>query len=453
MDTYYHPPDLAQVRRHGQGRAGAVEEVPRLVRRRVRRRRAHRRARRPSSRWRCARGAVPLLHRCLHQGVPREGLQRRADDRSRARGRRHSRRRIARPRRADAQRRRQAVACSGRRFLPRSPPWTALQPPAGSARRRAQQRDAAGRRCRWPALRRRRWPAGLRRCAPTGIDIAADQRRQALQPDLPALPRRCRARPPRDDAGDDVVDACLARAGAIRHPDARHHRRRARAAPALPRHRRRRRARLGRHVIDRCNLTITRCPSYADLPEFLAEHQRGSRGLAALLPAGADRRPARRRRVRASRSRRCSEFNALGYGVEGTRPGAQPRLQPGRRLPARPRRPRSRRDFKRELPRQYGVVFNRLFTITNMPISRFLEFLARRRATCRPTWTRLVEAFNPAAGAGVMCRNTLSVGWDGTLYDCDFNQMLDLPARRRRAADILDFDRRAALARSPRRPS
>ena len=87
------------------------------------------------------------------------------------------------------------------------------------------------------------------------------------------------------------------------------------------------------------------------------------------------------------------------------------------------------RDWKRELERRHGIVFDRLFTITNMPISRFLEHLDEKGQT-EAYLKRLVQAFNPAAAAGVMCRTTLSVGWDGTLYDCDFNQMLELPRRR-----------------------
>jgi radical SAM/Cys-rich protein len=80
--------------------------------------------------------------------------------------------------------------------------------------------------------------------------------------------------------------------------------------------------------------------------------------------------------------------------------------------------------FRKELAR-HGVAFNHLYTITNMPISRFLEFLLDT-SNYEGYMERLVNAFNPAAAAGVMCRYTLSVGWDGKLYDCDFNQMLDL---------------------------
>jgi radical SAM/Cys-rich protein len=82
-------------------------------------------------------------------------------------------------------------------------------------------------------------------------------------------------------------------------------------------------------------------------------------------------------------------------------------------------------DWKRELRRRHGVEFNRLFTITNMPISRFLEFL-ERSGNLHGYMEKLVSAFNPAVVDGLMCRTTLSVGWDGRLYDCDFNQMLDI---------------------------
>lgn len=84
------------------------------------------------------------------------------------------------------------------------------------------------------------------------------------------------------------------------------------------------------------------------------------------------------------------------------------------------------RDWKRELKRRYDVDFDRLYTITNMPISRFLAFLEERGRTAQYL-TLLANAYNPRAAPGVMCRNTLSVGWDGSLYDCDFNQMLELP--------------------------
>jgi radical SAM/Cys-rich protein len=94
--------------------------------------------------------------------------------------------------------------------------------------------------------------------------------------------------------------------------------------------------------------------------------------------------------------------------------------------------------FRRELQGKHGIEFNQLYTITNMPISRFLEFLLET-GNYEGYMERLANAFNPAAAAGVMCRYTLSVGWDGTLYDCDFNQMLNLPITDG-PSHIRDFD-------------
>jgi len=96
--------------------------------------------------------------------------------------------------------------------------------------------------------------------------------------------------------------------------------------------------------------------------------------------------------------------------------------------------------WKREMRMRYGIEFNNLYTITNLPISRFLEYL-QESGNLEHYMAKLVGAFNPAAAAGVMCRNTLSVGWDGVLYDCDFNQMLELPLHPDAPRTILDFDR------------
>ena len=95
------------------------------------------------------------------------------------------------------------------------------------------------------------------------------------------------------------------------------------------------------------------------------------------------------------------------------------------------------RDWKRELGRRFGISFNRLFTITNMPISRYLEFLVAS-GNLQAYMERLTVAFNPATIDGLMCRSTLSVGWDGRLYDCDFNQMIDLPVAAEAPQTIFD---------------
>jgi radical SAM/Cys-rich protein len=193
---------------------------------------------------------------------------------------------------------------------------------------------------------------------------------------------------------------------------------------------------LGCRVIDRCNLTITRLPNYRWIPPFLAEH--GVEVTASLPYFQARQTDAQRgdgvfeESVEALR-----ELNALGYGQPGRGLVLNLVTNPvGAFLP--PDQHAAERDWKRELQRRYGIVFDRLFTITNMPISRFLEHLEERGQT-EAYLARLVQGFNPAAAAGVMCRTTLSVGWDGTLYDCDFNQMLELPLADGLPTHIRDF--------------
>jgi radical SAM/Cys-rich protein len=97
------------------------------------------------------------------------------------------------------------------------------------------------------------------------------------------------------------------------------------------------------------------------------------------------------------------------------------------------------KDFKRELMMRYGIVFNQLFTITNMPINRFLDYL-RRSGNEERYMRKLVEAFNPSTIDGLMCRNLVSVDWTGKLYDCDFNQMLELGVAPELPQTIADFD-------------
>jgi radical SAM/Cys-rich protein len=94
--------------------------------------------------------------------------------------------------------------------------------------------------------------------------------------------------------------------------------------------------------------------------------------------------------------------------------------------------------FKQKLKDNFDVVFNNLFAITNLPISRFLNYLIASD-NLEDYMTELISAYNPVAAANVMCRNTLSVGWDGYLYDCDFNQMLDLKVACK-GTHLKDFD-------------
>jgi radical SAM/Cys-rich protein len=183
-------------------------------------------------------------------------------------------------------------------------------------------------------------------------------------------------------------------------------------------------AALGRHVMDRCNLTILTVPRFRALPRFLADHR--VEVVSSLPSPGAERTDAQRGDGVFEKSLEgLRALNAVGYGMPGTGltltlvtnptgaflPGGQSGLEA---------------EFRRVLRMRHGVEFTRLFAITNMPISRFLEWLERTGNTQR-YMEKLVAAFNPAAAEGVMCRTTLSVALDGTLYDCDFNQMLEMP--------------------------
>jgi radical SAM/Cys-rich protein len=181
--------------------------------------------------------------------------------------------------------------------------------------------------------------------------------------------------------------------------------------------------RLGRRVIDRTNLTVLLLPSQDDLVPFLAGHRvEIIASLPSFRPAGTDAQ--RGDGVFAKSITALRRLNDEGYGQGGELVLTLVHNPVGAFLPGN--QASLERDYRRELADRYGVVFDRLYTITNMPISRFLEFLERTGNTGR-YMDLLVRSFNPGAAAGVMCRTHLSVGWDGTLYDCDFNQMLALP--------------------------
>lgn len=181
----------------------------------------------------------------------------------------------------------------------------------------------------------------------------------------------------------------------------------------------------GKHVIDRCNLTVLLLPKFRDLPAWLAERKVE---VVASLPHH------RQRNTDAQRGDGTFErsiaamrlLNAAGYGQ-----GDPDRVLTLMHNPAGAFLPASQasaeQQWKRSLERSHGVTFDRLIALNNMPISRFLEWLVETGNLDR-YMDKLVDAFNPAAVPGMMCRNTLSVGWDGRLYDCDFNQMLDMPA-------------------------
>jgi radical SAM/Cys-rich protein len=198
----------------------------------------------------------------------------------------------------------------------------------------------------------------------------------------------------------------------------------------------------GKHVIDRCNLTVLLLPDLEDLPAWLAARE--VEVVASLPHHRARNTDAQRGMGTHERSiEALRRLNEAGYG-QG---------DPGRVLtlmtnPAGAFLASSQAsmeaEWKAALQRDHGVCFDRLIALNNMPIARFLDWLVSS-GNLEAYMRRLVQAFNPAAIAGVMCRNTLSVGWDGRVYDCDFNQMLEMDARTPDGQDVhIDrFDPRA----------
>jgi radical SAM/Cys-rich protein len=201
---------------------------------------------------------------------------------------------------------------------------------------------------------------------------------------------------------------------------------------------------LGAHVMHRCNLTAVLLPNYTDIPSLLAEHR--VEVIASLPYFQARETDAQRGEgVFEESIESLRRFNALGYG-KGTGLVLDLVMNPvGTFLPGN--QSALERRWKGEMRRRYEIEFDRLYTITNMPISRFLEFLEERGKT-EEYVAMLANAYNPAAVAGVMCRNTLSVGWDGRLYDCDFNQMLDLEVESSAPRTIFDAGLAALEGRS-----
>ena len=194
---------------------------------------------------------------------------------------------------------------------------------------------------------------------------------------------------------------------------------------------------LGREVIVRCNLTVILVEGMEWLPEFYREQRVA---LVCSLPCyTADNVDKQRGHgVFDGSIRALRRLNALGYG----RPGSDLRLDlvynpVGAFLPGMQAELAAR--YREELGRHFGVEFHDLFTLANMPISRFAEQLRRTGETERYMGL-LVNHFNPATVDGLMCRHLVSVGWDGALYDCDFNQMLELPIGARGARSIWELD-------------
>ena len=194
---------------------------------------------------------------------------------------------------------------------------------------------------------------------------------------------------------------------------------------------------LGSHVMVRHNLTVTFETGQEGLPEFFRDM---SVEVICSLPYFLEQQTdaQRGRGVFQKSIIALHRLNSVGYGVDASGLVLNLVYNPvGAFLP--PPQTSIEADFKRELSSRYGITFNHLFTITNMPIKRFLDYL-RRSGNEERYVRKLVEAFNPSTVDGLMCRNLVSVDWRGRLYDCDFNQMLDLGVARQLPQTIADFN-------------
>ena len=194
---------------------------------------------------------------------------------------------------------------------------------------------------------------------------------------------------------------------------------------------------LGTHVMDRCNLTVFFEPGLEDLPEFLIEN---NVEIIASLPCYLEENvDAIRGKGAFSKSiEALKRLNKIGYGGEKVAPSLKLVYNPsGPFLP--PSQESLENDYRRELLERYGVRFNNLLTLANMPINRFGDHLASAGNFDRYMET-LATSFNTGTLNGLMCRHLVSVGWDGRLYDCDFNQMLGIPLSSGCPQTVREFD-------------
>jgi radical SAM/Cys-rich protein len=193
----------------------------------------------------------------------------------------------------------------------------------------------------------------------------------------------------------------------------------------------------GVEVMVRCNLTIIMAnKKYHDLPDFFKANK--VHVISSLPSFSAMRTDAQRGDgVFEDSIAALQKLNAVGYGVESSGLIIDLVYNPsGAYLPGNQQSMEA--EFKRQLKRKFDIVFNNLFAITNLPISRFLDYLLETGKYLE-YMHQLVDAFNPATLSGLMCKNTLSISWDGFMYDCDFNQQLDLKFTGK-AKHINDFD-------------
>jgi radical SAM/Cys-rich protein len=277
----------------------------------------------------------------------------------------------------------------------------------------------------------------LRAARPTTLQVNVGKRcNQACRHcHVDASPQRTESMP------DDVFEACLA--ALARYPELATVDITGGAPELHPRFRemvQKARA-LGRQVMVRHNLTVQFEPGQDDLPAFFAGN--GCEVVCSLPHYTAEATDRQRGRgVYESSVEALKRLNARGYGRGGGLVLNLVANPVGAFLP--PRQEDLERDTREHLQRTHGIVFDHLFTITNMPIARFERWL-RQAGIYEDYMARLEGAFNPATVPGLMCRSLVSVSWDGVLYDCDFNQMLELPLAA--PATIHGFDLDALDAR------
>lgn len=193
---------------------------------------------------------------------------------------------------------------------------------------------------------------------------------------------------------------------------------------------------MGKRVMDRCNLTILLEEGFEGMAEFLAEHKVE---IVASMPCYSPDNVEEQRGegVFDASIKALQKLNELGYGKEGGLlldlvynpngaflPGDQQELESS---------------YKRELKKAFGIEFNRLFAITNLPIARFASYLKRNKQY-EEYMQVLMDAFNPHSVQGLMCRNTVSVGWQGEVYDCDFNQQMGMQLKNGKPLFLWDID-------------
>jgi radical SAM/Cys-rich protein len=194
---------------------------------------------------------------------------------------------------------------------------------------------------------------------------------------------------------------------------------------------------LDRHVIVRSNLTILEANGFEDYAEFMANHKVE---IVSSLPYYKKSFTDRQRGdgVFDKSIAAMKKLNALGYGKEDEELKFHLVYNPvGAFLP--PSQTELEQDYKRELKANFDLEFNNLYTITNLPISRFLDYLLQS-GNYDAYMKKLVDSFNPVAASNVMCKFTISVGWDGQLFDCDFNQMLEMNMDHGAPSHLKDFN-------------